>query len=253
MPKLSEVITTVLSSLDKAQHQSNKISRKLANSYKNDEIMKYFALPNASISEADITLRYAVKDIGVANDGLNAEVEDSTTESLYAARARASKIVDVMMQNEKIQNIFDDPNLNHREMVVELVDKASKTIYHGKKIGREEGEIIREIMTDFRKVFSCFPSVKEKFQETFHETADSDDFVRRTQAFIHDKICSNPEIMNVQKAANLDKDMDVIVDGDILQSLPESVIQTVHIKARVKNYHWIVDEKSSTGEFVLTD
>ena len=93
MPKLNEVITVILSSLSIAQHQSNKVSKQFAESYQTDEIMKYFALPNATMSEADITLRYAIKDmVEIAMPHL-ATSQDISSESRFAARIRAFNII----------------------------------------------------------------------------------------------------------------------------------------------------------------
>ena len=47
------------------------------------------------------------------------------------------------------------------------------------------------------------------------------------------------------------QDLEIIIDNEILQKLPESVIQTIHLKATLKNYRWLVTENSSSGEFIL--
>ena len=60
MPKLNSVIASILDSLDSAQHKSNLTTSKLAEQYKTDNTLKYLQLPNAVMSEVDITLRYAI-------------------------------------------------------------------------------------------------------------------------------------------------------------------------------------------------
>lgn len=228
MPKLSEVITAILSSLNNAQHQSNKRSRSLADSYRNDEIMKFFALPNAQLAEADITLKYAIKS--VQKTASPEDAKDSPDETLYAIRKKATRIVDGILRNESVQNGLAAKSLDKKEMECSLVDAVGECMYHGKKKGRSDSEIAKDVEEKLQGVLGCAPAVSTLLQ-------------------------SKPALLNsvADKAGDTVDDMEVIVDNEILQGLPESVIQTIQLKARVKNFHWIVDQKSSTGEFIQTD
>lgn len=238
MPKLSEVITAVLSSLDNAQHQSNKFSRKLADCYKNDDIMKYFALPNAAVAEADITLRYAMKDVVQAASDACATIDDSKTETLYAARTDASKIVSEIMRNDDFRGEIESSGLKIQDVSNKMVDSISETIYQGNKKGFASDDIAKYAMRNVHDMFDDSPNVQKKIQSSMVES-------------FQNTLNKSPKIMGTE--VNEDKDLEIIVDNDILQKLPEFVIQTIQIKAKVKNYHWIVNDNSSTGEFVQAD
>lgn len=297
MPKLNEVITAILSSLSNAQHQSNQVSSQFASSYKNDETMKYFAMPNATVSEAEITLRYAIKDMAMAVMPHLRASRNIATESRFAAHLRAVRIINALMLNKKIQALFIDTDIDVRRIAMSRIDDISQVIYEGNKNGRDDEDIIRDIMEILQDTFSKFPEVSKNFENIFHT---SDEIVKEAQTYIKENIDSintfprrprfdhenqkfdanHPkDIANHPKGfrqkigsifskdsnkENIDsdtekneengnKDIEVIIDNDILQKLPESIIQTIKFKAHVKNYHWIVNEKSNSGEFILTD
>lgn len=285
MPKLNEVISAILSSLSNAQHQSNQVSSRFAESYKNDETMKYFALPNATVSDADITLRYAIKDMVTATMPHLARVMDVSSESRFAAHHRARKIIHLLMCDERFQALFKGTDIDAREIAKSHIDEISQVIYEGNKNGHDEKEIIREIIGILTKTFEKFPSVAKNFKDNFKS---SDDMTEIALACIKR---SDEEIANIaqkrmgQNGDKTDgpsnkpnghhhfmfnpfksffknkpdeptkgpKDIEIIIDNDILQRLPESIIQTIQFKAHVKNYHWIVNDKSTSGEFILTD
>ena len=285
MPKLNEVITAMLTSLSNAQHQSNQVSSRFADSYKNDETMKYFALPNATVSEADITLRYAIKDMAIAAMPHLAKVMDISSESRFAARHRAFKIIHLLMRNEKIRALFEGTNIDVPEIAMSRIDDISQVIYEGNKNGRDEEEIIKDIIGILTTTFEKYPEVKDKFKSTFKSSEEiveiaqacikrsdeeiaqliqkrmrpnddkTKDFNNKPTGHIHSRPSFFKRFLQNRQDDFLQqsKDIEIIIDNDILQKLPESIIQTIQFKARVKNYHWIVTEKATSGEFILTD
>lgn len=285
MPKLNEVVTALLSSLSTAQHQSNQVSSRFADSYKNDETMKYFALPNATVSEAEITLRYAIKDMAIAAMPRLAKELNISSESRFAARHRAIKIINLLMLDDRFQALFNGTEINAREIAMSHIDEISQVIYEGNKNEHDEKEIIKEIIGILTSTFEKYPEVAENFKKHFKS---SDEMAEIAQACIKrsdDEIAelaqkrmkmgddksgdsaNKPDghhhgrfkffknfLKNKQEEApQKANDIEIIIDNDILQRLPESIIQTIQFKTRLKNYHWIVNEKSSTGEFILTD
>lgn len=259
MPKLNEVITVILSSLSIAQHQSNKVSKQFAESYQTDEIMKYFALPNATMSEADITLRYAIKDmVEIAMPHL-ATSQDISSESRFAARIRAFKIIDLLMHNEKIQALFKDTDIDARHVATSCINDISQVIYEGNKIGLDENEITKEITKVLLKEFNKYPEIAERSATVFPKVINSSEIVNTIHACIKNNIDNVKVPTNKSKggakktteAPDTIQDLEIIIDNEILQKLPESVIQTIHLKATLKNYRWLVTENSSSGEFIL--
>lgn len=261
MPKLNEVVASILASLDNAQHQSNKVSRNLADNYKNDDVMKFFSLPNATISEADITLRYAIKgDDAVKASPLSRQnLDSSATESLYAARVRAARIVDVLMQDPKLVKLFEGTKINNKYAVEIFVNNSAKIIYNGKKAGRSDLEIAHNIVDCIKPAFDSEEVFQKRFSSIFENELYSEKFMENVKKYINKKLRNNPDIgepsdENVNGNAELiPQDIEVIVDNNILQNLPENMIQTIQFKARIRNYRWIVDKNSSNGEFVLAN
>jgi len=259
MPKLNEVVTAILSSLSTAQHQSNQISKQFAESYQTDEIMKYFALPNATMSEAEITLRYAINEMVDADTLQSVKKYDISNESRYAARIRAVKIIDTLRNNDKIQALFDGTDNNVHDALKSHTDEISQIIYEGNKNGRSTEEIIKEILGILEKNFSISFENTKQIKNNSLKATKTNKIIEDISPFIKENIenlkAPSHQQNGLRNAApdssSIPKDLDIIIDNDILQKLPESVIQTIHIKAAIKNYRWLVTENSSSGEFIL--
>lgn len=289
MPKLNEVVTAILSSLSSAQHQSNQVSSQFAKSYKYDETMKYFALPNATVSEAEITLRYAIKDMAIAAMPHLARELRTSSESRFAAHHRAINIINVLMREEKFRALFKGTDINAREIAMSHVDEISQVIYEGNKNNHAEEEIVADVIAILINTFEKYPTVAENFKSIFK---NSDEMKEKAYACIKEndeeiaKMLQNSMQQNDDKASDSvnstdnpphirqgffqrfrrnkqvpppqeepphnPNDIEIIIDNDILQKLPESIIQTIRFKTHIKNYHWIVNEKSNSGEFILT-
>ncbi|MDR0243475.1 MAG: hypothetical protein LBJ65_17920 [Burkholderia sp.] len=60
MTNLRDIAAAFLDSLAGAQHEANLYSKTLAVKYREDPLLKYFPVPNGLLDEADVTLRFAV-------------------------------------------------------------------------------------------------------------------------------------------------------------------------------------------------
>ncbi|WP_321966351.1 hypothetical protein [Burkholderia cepacia] len=60
MTNLRDIAAAFLDSLAGAQHEANLYSKRLAVKYREDPLLKYFPVPNGLLDEADVTLRFAV-------------------------------------------------------------------------------------------------------------------------------------------------------------------------------------------------
>lgn len=257
--------------------------------------MKYFALPNATVSEAEITLRYAIKDMVIAAMPHLARELLTSSESRFAAHHRAINIINVLMREKDFQELFNETDINAREIAMSHIDEISQVIYEGNKNNHAEEEIVEEIMAILINTFEKYPTVAENFNRIFTNSnqmkkkaiaciKQNDDeiailFQKRTQQN-DDKTSESgntPENHSHSKQSFLQRfrknkqdefpqdeppqeessqqpnDIEIIIDNDILQKLPENIIQTIQFKTHIKNYHWIVNEKSNSGEFILTD
>lgn len=260
MPRLNEVIAAILSSLSRAQHQSNLLSADLAHEYQNDKIMKYFSLPNATMSEAEINLRYAIKDLAIKSMPNLFTCRDISTESIFATHQRTSKIIDLLIYNEKFQAIFKDSDIDFQQITISNQNAITQVINNGNKNGRNEIEITKEIITILEKAYAKHADVAEQIQKFFSKTANSNEIIKKIHTYIKGNINdinnSTPKQQKTppQKKGTPDpqKDVEIIIDNDILQKLPESIIQTIHFKVFNENYHWLETEDFRSGEFILT-
>ena len=220
MPKLKEVITAILSSLSSAQHQSNLVSAELSKDYQKDEILKYFALPNATVSEAEITLRYAIKDVATTSNDIKASdittfCQMPITQAIYYGNKNSRNESEITKEIVKIFQKSFAKKTDDIERDQSLFQKPPFS-----------NEIIKKIHTYIKGNFNNINNSTEKAQET------------------------SPKPKDVPYAQ---EDIEIIIDNDILQKLSENIIQTMHFKACNKNYHWLESENFSSGEFISTN
>ncbi len=261
MPKLKEVITAILSSLSSAQHQSNLVSAELSKDYQKDEILKYFALPNATVSEAEITLRYAIKDVATTAMPNLFSTRDVSSESRFAAYQRASKIIDFLTHNEIFQALFKSNDIKASDITTFCQMPITQAIYYGNKNSRNESEITKEIVKIFQKSFAKKTDDIERDQSLFQKPPFSNEIIKKIHTYIKGNFNNiNNSTEKAQETSPKPKDVpyaqediEIIIDNDILQKLPENIIQTMHFKACNKNYHWLESENFSSGEFISTN
>lgn len=238
MPKLKTVIASILSSLDDAQHQSNLTTSQLAKQYSTDEALKYLQLPNAVMSEIDITLRFAIKEY----------VEESAR--ILKKNSQAIKLQPVTLNRSA--------NLATAEKLVEKI----RSNLSGSAALTLDDEVKRKALVS---------RVQDALYSSGLEKKSADDTSTAVSKVVSEAILEGKEIPTKQKEALSDiiynnrqlvgtlsaeevGDLDVIVDGTSLAGMPAEAIQTLHITTKMENYRWIQSNDSSApGEFVIVD
>ncbi|OWV01801.1 hypothetical protein [Fibrobacter sp. UWR2] len=237
MPKLKTVIASILNAIDSAQHQSNLTTSKLAKQYSKDELLKYLQLPNAVMSEVDITLRYAVEEF-IEGNTLNTtkklqSIEPQITLNRSANQATAEKLIDKLRTSlpEKEALILDD-DIKRKA----LISRVQETLY-ASGIEKKSAD---DTSTAVAKVLSS--------------SLLGDTEISSSQKKALSDIITN-ERQNIENfTAEQIGELEVIVDGTTLSGLSPEVIQTLHITTKLENYRWVENPHNpSGGDFVIVD
>ncbi len=242
MPKLNSVIASILDSLDSAQHKSNLTTSKLAEQYKTDNTLKYLQLPNAVMSEIDITLRYAIN-----NYSTPVMLKKSLTETSESATAKEAKFTPKVLNRTANRTVAEN-------LYAKLEPNLSRNA--------------KEILADSTKKEILISRIQDTLYTSGKNQKSADDTTTAVLKTINESLSENNEVATAEKKALTDLianarqrvftvsasedigDLDVIIDANALADMPEEAIQTLHITTKMQNYRWI---EGDTGEFVPVD
>lgn len=242
MPKLNSVIASILDSLDSAQHKSNLTTSQLAEQYKTDNALKYLQLPNAVMSEVDITLRYAINSYSNPVMQKKSLTESSETAVIKQA-TYAPKVLNRTANRVIAEKVFDklEPTLSRSAKEI-LADKAKKEIL----ISR-----IQDTLYTSGKNKKSADDTTTAVLKTINESlSEKGDVVTAEKKAVSDLIDNARQNVYMISASEDIGDLDVIIDANALADMPEEAIQTLHITTKMQNYRWI---EGDTGEFVPVD
>ncbi|WP_163438552.1 hypothetical protein [Fibrobacter succinogenes] len=242
MPKLNSVIASILDSLDSAQHKSNLTTSQLAEQYRTDNTLKYLQLPNAVMSEVDITLRYAINSY--SNPVM---LKKSLTESNDATLAKEAKFTPKVLNRTANRTVAEN-------LYAKLEPNLSRNA--------------KEILADSTKKEILISRIQDTLYTSGKNQKSADDTTTAVLKTINESLSENNEVATAEKKALTDLianarqrvftvsasedigDLDVIIDANALADMPEEAIQTLHITTKMQNYRWI---EGDTGEFVPVD
>lgn len=263
MPKLKQVVASILESLNGAQHKSNLATRELLNQYKNDEYLRFMMLPNAVMSEVDVALRFMIKDESSTQGGATKAnfmenqspkftAERVIVPSRFATKPVSAKITEQLAANPDLKKLIADES--RREFIANKVNVTLQESLAQKGLNAVENDftplknaLLEELNAATLKNAGSSGSVIES------EKLKNAEAVDRFMEAIGTDLTSAVENVStlVYDASSEMGDLDVVVDGNLLVN--ENAIQTIHIKATMKNYRCVTKDNSDHCEFVLSE
>lgn len=242
MPKLNSVIASILDSLDSAQHKSNLTTSKLAEQYKTDNTLKYLQLPNAVMSEVDITLRYAINTY--SNTVMLKKNLTETSESAEVKEATFTpKVLNRSANRTIAENVYAklEPNLSKSAKEI-LADSSKKEIL----ISRIQDSLYTSGKNQ-KSADDTTTAVLKTINESLSENGEA---VTADKKALSNLIANGRQKVYTISSSEDIGDLDVIIDANALAEMPADAIQTLHITTKMKNYRWI---EGDSGEFVPVD
>lgn len=255
MPKLKEVVTSLIESLEFAQHQSNLRTRELAEQYKNDKNLGFLTLPNAVMSEVNFTLRYMfteesaqlkfapktmAKENPAAVDEPAMNAVATFTPSRYATKNISKDIVAKIQTDENLRTLVSSEN--EKQYLTNRVNIALQESISKKQDGKIDMGSIKDVI---------YASAAEKYGTTKNAQFSEEklnSLLGELESSVNQQVAT---VSSVPDAFGDISDLDVIVDGNLLVN--ESAIQVMQIKAKMENYRWVVSANDEEGHFVIVE
>jgi hypothetical protein len=255
--KLRDIVAEFLADLTRAQHRTNELSKRLSDRYRNDRLLRFFPVPNALLDEASVTLRFAPIESGAGAVEETPEAPSSSVElhpllALRMAQAIAAPALKSLAQRLRAGHGADEEmrrNLAGALTSDAVVQKLSRRLQpvlqsfleRAASVGAEEAlvkaarqELARSLAAalqedkDFRALVSDLDATVSR--------ALGESEVRET--LVHGAAAAHAlTALPTQLPA-----MDVAVDGPTLANFPEHAIQTITLKAKLRNYKWVIVE-----------
>ena len=239
MPKLNSVIASILDSLDNAQHKSNLTTSQLAEQYKTEDTLKYLQLPNAVMSEVDITLRYAINNFS-NTVMLKKSATEANESTLLKEATFTPKVLNRTANRTVAENVYAklEPNLSKSAREI-LADSAKKEIL----ISR-----IQDTLYTSGKNLKSADDTTTAVLKTINESlSENNEVATADKKALSNLIANSRQKVYTISASDDISDLDVIIDANALAEMPAEAIQTLHITTKMQNYRWV---EGDTGEFV---
>ncbi len=124
MPTLRQVVAGILGELTLAQHSANQLSRELSEHYRTDTILRAFPVPNASLTELQLHLRYGVEGLTEPMSSETAAPEPEPPTSLFMRYARRIAAIELDEARRMLRAWVPQPaqDVERRGRVLESLD-----------------------------------------------------------------------------------------------------------------------------------
>jgi len=256
MSKLSDIMAAFLEDLTFAQNASNEYSTKLAEKYRDDKYLKYFPVPNGLLDEAVITLRFMA-------DG----TEDGSTDT-RSDRSREPSDSLVLRLSIAIARVFGEAIASHLENGTGTSERAAlvlalRSAEGANKLSRyfardardylrgcsqtEESESSRAATLDALAT-ACVDALNS---DAGVSKAVNDIGAMTASSFkgVHEALDSllkqtGQHFRSMSDIRTPTKDLRVLIDNGRMAAFPDDAIQTITLKATLRDYKWVIKEES---------
>ncbi|MCA8396518.1 hypothetical protein [Burkholderia cepacia] len=244
MTNLRDIAAAFLDSLAGAQHEANLYSKRLAVKYREDPLLKYFPVPNGLLDEADVTLRFAVPP------GADGDERASRLDAAGAAGGGADPAhdrIDALRSSRVVRELGG--NLHA------LLGDALTQAMRGTPPTRDA---LRAGLLDL-----LHASLDDGLADVFdaHERADAghasfEGTVDASWDALRGLIEAAAERQRgIQAETARVPSLAVTLDPAALQGIPSEFVQTLTLRAKLRNYKWVLvgEGGRERDELVVTE
>jgi hypothetical protein len=256
--KLRDVVAEFLADLTRAQHRTNELSKRLSEKYRDDRLLRFFPVPNALLDEAVVTLRFAPRgpdgDAAPAGPEPREPVQPHPHLALRLAHAVAAAVAAGVGRRLRADDPAGEPG---RRMAAALTSDRVVDALAGRVRPALQAFVERAVAagrTD-ELVESALRSIAPPLAEALAEDPDLAVHLRTVEAAVgealaepaggvRDALAAAAEAAQALAAVRESvPSLDVIVDSASLAQFPEHAIHTLTLKAKLRNYRWVVVER----------
>ncbi|KAF1037217.1 MAG: hypothetical protein GAK33_03150 [Burkholderia lata] len=283
MTNLRDIAAAFLDSLAGAQHEANLYSKRLAVKYREDPLLKYFPVPNGLLDEADVTLRFAVPP-GAADDERSSRLDADTP----TADALPSQVAVADLATEAGALLLRDlagalgPVLGASGAAGEGADPLRDRIdaLRSSRVARELGSNLHALLGDaltqaMRRAEPSLDALRAGLLDVLHASLDGSladvfdvsDRKDAGRASFDAAVDASWEALRslIDAAAERQRGIQaetarvpslaVTLDPAALQGIPAEFVQTLTLRAKLRNYKWVLvgEGGRERDELVVTE
>lgn len=260
MSKLSDIMAAFLEDLTYAQDASNVYSTKLAAKYRDDKYLKYFPVPNGLLDEAVITLRFMA-------DGTESGSTDTRSH-----RSREPSDSLVLRLSIAIARVVGEAIASHLEKGDGASEMASlalalRSAEGANKLARYFARDARDYLRGCAQAEEPEPSlaatldalakacvgalrsdvgVSKSVEDIGAVTAESfkgahgalDSLLKQT----------GEHFRSLNDIRTSTEDLRVLIDNGRMAVFPDGAIQTITLKATLRDYKWVIKEEAGLAD-----
>ncbi|WP_431228312.1 hypothetical protein [Burkholderia contaminans] len=283
MTNLRDIAAAFLDSLAGAQHEANLYSKRLAVQYREDPLLKYFPVPNGLLDEANVTLRFAVPP-GADGDERASRLDADTP----AADALPSQVAVADLATEAgallLRDLADALGSvrGASGAAGESTDPIRDRIdaLRSSRVARELGSNLHALLGDvltqaMRGTEPSLDALRARLLDVLHasldgslaDVFDADGRTDAGRASLAAAVDASWEALRglVDAAAERQRriqaetarvpSLAVTLDPAALQGIPAEFVQTLTLRAKLRNYKWVLvgEGGRERDELVVTE
>jgi hypothetical protein len=273
MSKLKHVLQAILLSLNEAQDQSNRHSALISRRYKRKSGLNDFSVPNTLIDGVDLELKFAFKSVDEAT--LSTEIEPELADEVFERESRKiatdaiAGVVSIFERgkeftegedkwDELIRNVCSDTFVDYLSKAISDRLREESDIMPGLENSFDADAATVAMMSVLEQKLLEHPDVSFLFGRGKRARADASSLIRHSVSSGVSRIQAS--LSSAARPAT-DYEAEVIIDSERLNQLPEGAVSSLQIRARVRNYRWvivdgrwvIVDGKVQSGDRLLSE
>lgn len=245
MPNFRDIVTAVLRDLTRAQDASNRLSAKLAEKYRDGEILHYFPVPNALAKEVELELKFAV-------EGTRGDVQAESIRPGAAAFRPTARTLAALVLADVRGAIEPGSALAAALSSDAILDQLSAHVAHTLHERRERDGQTLDVHRAARWIEEAILGSLTHTPEVASalEPARLLGLIQASRGAwqVHlERLVSALDALTVEA---VDPELEVLLDTRALGGLPSDNIHLVRIRAELRNYRWVVTEASGAAQLL---
>jgi len=243
MHSLDSIVGGILSQLSSAQSYSDAATVTAGHKYARHQHLKFFDVPQISIFEADIDLRFAF-----ASDNkkhvISSFNQHNKDDFICLLKTQLNELID----DKTFVELFRIGGVDPAKWS-EDVDSLAAMVYHDIDgevdidLNQLSFSIIVLLKSRLISMFSHNTNVLAKIKQLLHfqQSKSGSDAQNKWLDELNDKIRNL--LCSVLKINALDSDLSIIVSAEELSHIPDSSISKITFKTALTKKHWVHEEK----------
>lgn len=257
MARIKNIVGSILREFTQAQHQANMYAAQLGKKYAENDMLRYFLIPNAYVDELDFELKFAVKSLENLEQRVEVDYPRLVRFFDQLAVSIAETAISTAISTSEDYSVKDTTGirlLKEKEPQLkgdfrEFLSEKLKAAFLKKGINElDENGFLR-----FTAIFEQAMEVIERDFFSHHELRISSNLSREFAEKIRQACSMYIEILVKQKCKDVcfkvareEEVLNIVFDTEALSEIPPDKIHKVNFRVNLRNYQ--IGATESDGE-----